>query len=196
MTTKLLAGMDLSGACSENGEYLAGIVGLKENIISTHRRLGHDGIHMRSMYNKSREKIFARLNFNLKYCVPFCLKIDRCIIVDEIMKSRSIRRARVKREVIERLFDQNVFVFLRGEISVFLQRQKKNMADFDFECDADSRDFVRGKGGGYAEPGIAHELADIIAWFYAHNKPLKRVNYNDRSADLRKAMEKPVRKIR
>ncbi|ABK77918.1 hypothetical protein CENSYa_1295 [Cenarchaeum symbiosum A] len=111
------------------------------------------------------------------------------------MKLRHVRMTEIKKGAVMRWFDKSVFEHVSKEIAVFLCGYKKNMSDFVFECDSDSRYFVSGKGGKCTKPGIVHELADIIAWSYVRKRKLKCVNYRDKTAELLSTLEQIVSKV-
>ncbi|ABK77437.1 hypothetical protein CENSYa_0804 [Cenarchaeum symbiosum A] len=191
MTVELLAGLDVSS--KQGKEYLGGIVGLKESITSTHKRLGYEQIHMRTLGGKTREIILGKLIFDLDY-FPFCIRTDRNAIIGESMKSRNVRHSAVRRMVLEKHFDRIVYSYICVEILPFLQKYKMDMTDFSFECDIDCKNLVRRSGGRQIEQGIAHDLADIIAWSFTRGKRLKSPKYSDKSDKLLRAMADFVRK--
>ena len=172
----LVAGLDVSGCPRQQNLYLAVVIGVDTYIRSLVESLGYKQIHMSGMPRKVRRSILSRLEFRSKECAVLCVKIDRDLIVDKIVKMKKTKNSYAATRRVLRAYNRLLLKELRGRIQHFLAAHRHALSDVVFQCDGDCVDFAKDVGLRHAyvthvRDGDAHALADIVAW--ANNKGME-----------------------
>ncbi len=164
--SELLAAMDVSGNPNKGNYGFMGIViGTRENIESMIVNLKIEQMSIKHIKStKTREQLASRLYFDSKESIAFCLKLDKDMIINAIMKKNAKRRLNIARSKILSIYDTLLLNHIRDEIIQFLKMHNYELHRIFFECDSDCRTFAKVTGLKYKNPGRVHVLSDVIAW--------------------------------
>lgn len=177
----LLAGMDVSGDVdSGNYKYFAVVIGTKESISSLSRDIGHLPTHISRVGGKKQNEIIAKMVFDGKNRIAFCVYLKRDDIVDSIKNRRRAKRKRTPTGKILRTYNYVVMQKVKKYLEEFVMKHHISITDIVIQCEKDCIPFAKAGSLKYKyEKGKAYRLADIIA--YCNNKKLRIPNVKEKN---------------
>lgn len=186
---------------SDNANFVAMVVGYRQDLERLHERicepLGLKTIHMRRLARKKKEAILQQLdNLSPSPAAVFlhCLKIDFETQKGLAEKARptpyypssklyeAVNRSAM--EEIKRTVDLSLEVFHVG----------RSWSTFTVETDRDTERLVKTTGARTTKPGVAHELADAVAWSNHAEIDVKCIRHHDLVANVIARVRKRVRR--
>ena len=184
----MLAGMDASGDCeSGNNKFMAIVIGTDERVDAMARRLGPRPIHMRRINGRdAKNAIVDKAEFDRQNLMGICLRLEKRRTFSRLQK-RSQHSFKNKKKM-SRTYNALLWRLLRDPVEQFLQLHGCGAHQLVFQCDYDCRDFVNDRGWRRADPGPAHELADVLAWGNSHRREPRGVVHLDLSDSLEEQM--------
>ena len=184
------AGDAAGGPGFGNNKYLGLLVATEGFIDKTMLDIGHYKRPKQSGENKKfREEIISRLNFNAEESLAFCIRIDRDIIIDEVLNTLKIRKKKIKRPSISRAYDKILFNSLKKYFEIFALQHDMHFNEVTIESDGDCYDIFRHNNITFTRPKNAHNLADIISHANVINSPPKGVRELDLTNVIRKRLK-------
>ena len=97
-----------------------------------------------------------------------CLRLEKKRTLSKLQKQSGRRFA--NRKKMSRTYNAFLWSLLRDRVERFLRLHGCEARELAFQCDSDCRDFVNDRGWRGADPGPAHELADVLAWGNSHGR--------------------------
>jgi len=157
---------------------MAIIVGKEASINRLHKSLGYNKIHMNQMSKKQRNDVISNMRIDGTDITALCIKTNRDI--GKIANRLNRRRKRISIRKIYYTYNHLLLSSIRNNIDKFLMAHDCHLNEIQIECDSDCIRFVKDAGLHNVEPGIAHELSDIVAWANSHSIQIPRVVELDR----------------
>lgn len=189
----MIGAMDISYDSKFDHAFMAIILGEEESLNRLHKNLGSDKFHMSKLFDIKRQKeIISKIKFDGKNNIAFCIKFNRNI--KKISNMKMIKRKKISLGKINRIRHYRLLSSTKEAIISFLIAHNYSIHDIYFQCDSDCRGFLRDVGLHYDDPGIAHQLSDVVAWANRRNIPLDGVIELDRVNETDEAVVKTLKR--
>lgn len=115
-----------------------------------------------------RDRILSNLNFDDRGCIAFCIRIERNATFRRLKIKNEPKRFSPTQKKLFHAYHYRHFKTVRDRLEEFLSKHGYALTCLAVECDHDCKDFVSDIGLRSNMPGLAHKVADAIAW--ANNK--------------------------
>ena len=171
----MLAGMDVSGNPeSGNHKFMAIVVGTEESIAGLARRIGPRPVHMSTIRSRdAKNAIIDNISFDGSNTMGLCLHLEKKRTFARLQGGTKQNRRFANNKKLSRTYHSFVWNLARDPMERFLRLHRFEVHRLHFQCDIDCRDFVNDRGWHQACPGIAHALADVLAWGNSHGREPK-----------------------
>ncbi len=167
---KLLAGIDVSGNPKDgNYKFMAIVIGTQEKINSIFKYLDPD---QKYIYKNSRNRdiLSSRLRFDSKEIIAFCIRIDRKMIIDKMIKKKKIDHTSKSSGAIFHIYNTTLLYNIRNRLDTFVNQHNYSLTEILFQCDMDCKKFLKDSGLHNDNEGLAYILSDLVAWANNRNK--------------------------
>jgi len=176
---------------SDNAKFIAIVVGWSADIGRLHKQvcapLGLERIHMRRI--RRRSEVVEQMSRLDSSCLRMhCLHIDRR--EQFAMLSHARKTSRMGKSRIYQNIDYYAGIEIKREVSPSVQYFGRDWSDVTVEVDDDTERPIKATGVQTTRPGLAHDLADAVAWSDHASTPVKTV----RQASLCSNIEMRLRK--
>lgn len=175
----------IAADASDNGRFFAIVMGLTVDVERLHKSLcfpfGAKEIHMRKFLpGKTKEKVVRLMDRLCTHAVHmYCLEIDKQGQYDALYTARKRKRQhagslydaadRCIMEAIKEIIDPSLEFFGLG----------KNWSGLSVEVDGDTERPVKLIGATPKPTGLAHQLADAVAWSNHANISLGNIRHEN-----------------
>ena len=125
---------------------------------------------MRTIRSRAeKNRIVDKVEFDRRNLMGLCLRLEKKRTLSKL-QDRLKKYPFANKKRLPRTYNTLVWNLLRDRVELFLQPHNYEVHRLDVQCDTDSRDFVKDCGWRSAKPGLAHALADILAWGNSNEK--------------------------
>ena len=187
----VIMGADVSGNTADYGQskYIAIIMGTEKSINKIYQKIGLAKIHMVSLPDSKRQKVFRGLKFNNEDLLGLCLNVERQKTINYIVYNTKLDPKNKPKDKIQKHFDYLLLRAIRSKIESFVFPRNCEIKDVVMQCDSDMNRTGKNWSMRAINKGQAYEIADAVAWCNSHGKSIKQCVEIDLADTLRKEMK-------
>jgi hypothetical protein len=191
----------MAADATENANFVALVIGYKGDLERLHKRicepLGLKGIHMRRLARKMQERVLEKLDHlspSPAAVQAHCLEIDFESQRDLAEKERPTPYYPKGRllEVVNRSAMEEIKRAVQSSLETF--GITRNWSMLTIEVDSDTERMIMTTGAKTTTPGVAHQLADAVAWSNHARIRVKCISHSDLVTNVTARVRKAVRR--
>ena len=168
----IIGGMDISGnPSSDNQNCLGFVMGDVQNLTAMVRKLKLDNnVHMSGIRDPhKRDYIKSNVGFDGRNSMALCIRYNKNKSVNKVRFSKTMKNKRIPIKRIYYEYNYSLYNILKRHTEGFLLPRHHTLHDVVYQCDYDCRFLATDTGSRCVDVGVAHKLADVVAWLNSRN---------------------------
>lgn len=189
----------IAADASDNGKFFAIVMGLCVDVERLHKRLcssfGIKEIHMREFLPGQRKEEVVRLMDRLGTSAVrmYCLEIDKQGQFNALYAARKEPRQHTRSlyDAVDRCIMEEIKKAIDPSLEFY--GLGKNWSDLSVEVDDDTERPVKLIGAKPGPPGLAHQLADAVAWSNHANVSLDNIRHENLVDEVQRRLRRRLK---